>query len=174
MAANWDGSPVAALAKVAHVTCRNGMKMNPDWTISSLEATCNNLEWELDPDVDYSCVPGGCDKPGTHFDLSFGKILFAFLCKKFKFNPNFTAFLQPIFAHRHPTALRVTCSPSPPWCTPASTLQESALGSDYPMTRWVSWIRGNGKYLVTEIEDFCKDFLQRWIISVRHIPELLR
>lgn len=45
--------------KIQHVTCRNGMKMNPDWTTSPLEATCNeHLEWELNPDVNYSCVPG--------------------------------------------------------------------------------------------------------------------
>ena len=35
------------------------MKMNPDWSTETLEATCNsNLEWELDPNVDYSCVQG--------------------------------------------------------------------------------------------------------------------
>ena len=59
VAARWDGSPVGVGSKAEHVTCRDGMKMNPDWTNSVLEATCSqHLEWELNPDVDYSCVPG--------------------------------------------------------------------------------------------------------------------
>ena len=59
VAARWDGSPVGVGNKAEHVTCRDGMKMNPDWTNPVLEATCSqHLEWELNPDVDYSCVPG--------------------------------------------------------------------------------------------------------------------
>ena len=45
--------------EVEHLTCRNGMKMNPDWSNGIIEATCNdNLEWELSPSVAYSCVQG--------------------------------------------------------------------------------------------------------------------
>ena len=59
VAAMWDGMPVAEGDKIEHVTCRDGMKMNPDWTTSPLEATCNeHFEWELSSNVDYSCVPG--------------------------------------------------------------------------------------------------------------------
>ena len=33
--------------------------MNPDWSDGIIEATCNdNLEWELSPSVEYSCVQG--------------------------------------------------------------------------------------------------------------------
>ena len=46
-------------SRVQHLTCRNGMRMNPEWSNSPIEATCNeHLEWELNPDVAYSCVQG--------------------------------------------------------------------------------------------------------------------
>ena len=59
VSARWNGEPVGVSGEVKHLTCRNGMKMNPDWSSGIIEATCNdNLEWELSPSVAYSCVQG--------------------------------------------------------------------------------------------------------------------
>ena len=51
----WKGDFLATGESLEYATCRNGKKMNPDWSQSNVSLTCNaDLDWEVSPSSAFS------------------------------------------------------------------------------------------------------------------------
>ena len=69
VATTWKGKPLAPNETLEYATCRDGKKMNPDWSQSNVSLTCNaDFSWEVSPSSAFSSCVATSYCPATAAD----------------------------------------------------------------------------------------------------------